>query len=61
MALIVADDRTDYGEPRWIAIGRVGDGLYSLAHTFRGEHIRVISLRKASRKERTLYEQTKRS
>lgn len=54
-AVIVSDERRDYGEPRWLAIGRIGTRLYSLAFTIRGDRIRPISLRAASRKERTLY------
>jgi uncharacterized DUF497 family protein len=59
-ALVVADERADYGEPRWLALGMIGGRLHSLAFTIRGNRIRVISLRTASRKERTLYEQAKR-
>lgn len=59
-ALVVADDRADYGEPRWLALGLIEGRLYSLAFTIRAERIRVISLPAASRKERTLYEQTQR-
>jgi uncharacterized DUF497 family protein len=59
-ALILADERVDYGEARWLALGIAEDRLCSLAFTIRGQRIRVISLRRASRKERTLYEQTKR-
>jgi len=56
-ALVVADKRVDYGEPRWLALGLIGERLYSLAFTIRRERIRVISLRMASRKERVLYEE----
>ena len=55
--LVVADQRADYGEPRWLALGLIGDRLHSLAFTIRGERIRIISLRTASRKERMLYEE----
>jgi len=58
-ALVVADKRVDYGEPRWLALGMIGMRLHSLAFTVRGERIRIISLRMASRKERTLYEEEK--
>jgi uncharacterized DUF497 family protein len=58
-ALVIADERVDYGEPRWLAFGVIGKRLHSLAFTIRRQHIRVISLRAASRKERVLYEQTK--
>jgi uncharacterized DUF497 family protein len=53
--LILLDDRRDYGEPRWLAIGMINQRLYSLAFTIRGNRIRLISLRAAGRKERTLY------
>ena len=56
-ALVVADERADYGEPRWLALGLIGERLHSLAFTIRGERIRVIGLRAASRKERVLYEE----
>jgi uncharacterized DUF497 family protein len=56
-SLVVADDRADYGEPRWLALGMIGERLHSLAFTIRSDRIRVISLRTASRKERALYEQ----
>lgn len=55
-ALIVADERFDYGEERWLALGLIDKQLFSLAFTLRGECVRVVSLRRASRKERKLYE-----
>jgi uncharacterized DUF497 family protein len=54
-ALVVADERLDYSETRWLALGLIGKRL-SLAVTLRGDRIRVISLRRASRKERKLYD-----
>ncbi|HEY7231382.1 MAG TPA: BrnT family toxin [Pseudolabrys sp.] len=59
-ALVVADDRADYGESRWLALGMIGERLHSLVFTIRVTRIRVISLRKAGRKERSLYEETSR-
>ena len=59
-AFVVADERMDYGEPRWLALGMIGERLHSLVFTVRGDRIRVISLRMAGRKERTLYEQANR-
>ena len=59
-AQVVADERADHGEVRWLALGLLGGHLYSLAFTICGRRIRVISLRTASRKERTLYEQAER-
>ena len=59
-ALVVTDDRLDYGESRWLALGMIGERLHSLAFTIRRTRIRVISLRKAGRKERALYEEANR-
>ncbi|KHD08737.1 hypothetical protein PN36_20390 [Candidatus Thiomargarita nelsonii] len=44
-------------EQRWIDIAPVGEELLilTLVYTHREEKVRVISLRKASRKERRLY------
>ena len=54
------DDREDYGELREQAIGFIGAVLYVLVFTERedqaGALIWVISLRKATRKERRDYE-----
>jgi uncharacterized DUF497 family protein len=54
-ALVVEDDRKDYGEVRMVALGFIGARLHHLVYTERGDIIRVISLRKASRKEIRLY------
>ena len=52
------DDRKDYGEVRWNAIGFLDARLYSLTFTELEEGlIRVISLRKASTQERKQYGQ----
>jgi uncharacterized DUF497 family protein len=49
------DDRRDYGEPRYVAIGMVDGRLISVVYTMRSEHIRIISVRLAERRERRLY------
>lgn len=51
-----ADDRFDYGESRWITFGRIDRRLFAVAHTTRGETIRIISARKANDRERMRYE-----
>ena len=56
-AVEVVDDRFDYGEERFIAYGFIGVRLHVCAYTMRGEAIRVISLRKANKKEIQAYEQ----
>ena len=50
------DDRKDYGEDRYISIGKVESvALIVVAHTSRDDRIRLISARPASRKERQAY------
>ena len=50
-ALIVIDDRQDYGEIREAAIGFIGDRVHVLIFTIRAETLWVISLRKANKRE----------
>jgi uncharacterized protein len=52
------DDRFDYGEERWLAVGRIGDQIFTVCYTMRGSVYRIISLRRASRKERQAYVET---
>jgi uncharacterized DUF497 family protein len=50
------DDREDYGEIRWIALGRVDAEVYRIVFTWRGGNlIRIISAQKASKDEREIY------
>lgn len=51
------DTRFDYGEDRWLAIGRIEDQLFCVCYTMRGRAYRIVSLRRASRKERQIYAQ----
>ncbi len=52
------DDREDYGEVRWNAVGFLDARLYSLTFTeVKEDVIRAISLRKASTEESKRYEQ----
>ena len=53
------DVRSDYGETRIIAIGEIAGVEFTCVYTLRGESYRVISLRRASRKERDVYQQAK--
>ena len=50
------DDRFDYEEERWIAVGYIDKKLHVLVYTIRSENIRIISLRKANKRERDFYE-----
>jgi uncharacterized DUF497 family protein len=52
----MVDDRFDYGETRNLTIGIGTDGLMSVCWTVRGEKRRLISVRRASKKERRLYD-----
>ena len=50
------DDREEYGETRWIALGRVDDEVYRVVYIQRtGHRIRIISAQKASRDEKEIY------
>ena len=53
--LTVEDDRRDYGEDRFITIGFLDGAMVVLVWTPRGDAHRIISLRKANERERTLY------
>lgn len=57
-ARILADDRFDFGEAREIVIGRIGGRLHVAAITRRASVIRVISLRKANKREVQGYEES---
>ncbi len=43
-------------EPRNLAIGRIGEKHWSAVITYRGERIRIISVRRSRNEERDLYE-----
>jgi uncharacterized DUF497 family protein len=51
------DDSQDYGEQRWNLVGWLDAKLYALTVVFHETSTRAISLRKAERKEHTLYVQ----
>lgn len=57
-ALTAKDNRFDYGEDRFNSVGLVGDRLFVMVWTPRGEAVRVISFRKANRKEVEYYEKS---
>ena len=52
-AVVILSPRTD--ETRWAALGLVGSRLYHVVFTEREDKTRIISLRLASRKERSRY------
>lgn len=51
------DDRRDYGEVRWIAIGAVGGLEVTVVYTWRGQTRRLISARRSHSSERRAYRQ----
>lgn len=50
-AVIVEDTRFDYGETRYRAFNLIGDIAYSVVFTVRASGVRIISIRKAHKKE----------
>jgi uncharacterized DUF497 family protein len=54
-AIDFVDDREDYGEHRLILLGMVEGRLLVVAHTLRGDKVRIISAREAEPHERRKY------
>ncbi|MEX1034666.1 MAG: BrnT family toxin [Sneathiella sp.] len=50
------DIRDAYGEQRYVSIGLIDGRPYVMVWCYRGSKVRVISLRKANKKERASYE-----
>ncbi|OAI02414.1 hypothetical protein A1353_16620 [Methylomonas methanica] len=50
-AVYLIDDRHDYGEIRWIAMGYLDGRLHILCFVYIPDGIRVISFRKANSRE----------
>lgn len=55
--VILPDERFEYGEARFIAIGLLKNHVIVVAYTERGENIRLISARKATKNEENYYYQ----
>lgn len=53
--MVELDSRYEYGEERHCLYGRIEDRLFVVAHTVRGETIRIISARKANKREQKRY------
>jgi len=56
LTLRVEDDRQDYGETRYLALGIAGEDIFAVVYTHRGDNIRLISARKARKKEDERYQ-----
>ncbi len=60
LSVTFPDSESSVGEARYITIGESVTGkLLVVVHTDRYENIRIISARKATRKERRFYEENK--
>jgi len=55
-AVETIDDRSDYGEERWISMGLIGVRVHIMIYARRTGNIRIISLRKANKREVEYYE-----
>jgi uncharacterized DUF497 family protein len=60
--MVLTRDLCETGEPRWIALGRIGvTTILFVVHVYRGDEgeqrIRIISARKATRHERRKYDE----
>ena len=51
----ILDDRFDYGEQRFITFGLLAGRVVAIAHTETNEVIRIISARKATKREENSY------
>ena len=49
------DDRFDYSEQRFVTLGLLKDVVVSLVHTETPRLIRIISFRKATKHEQTIF------
>ena len=50
------DTRRDYGERRFIAVGELDGDIIPVVYTWRGNRRRLISARRATRRERKEYQ-----
>ena len=58
-AMYAIDDRREYGETRYVALGMLGDRLHVLCFVETEDGIRIISFRKANAREVRRYAETK--
>ena len=56
-ALILTDQRRDYGEDRFLAFARLQGRLHFVCFTVRAGAYRIISFRKANKREEKAYDQ----
>jgi uncharacterized DUF497 family protein len=58
-AVEVEDGRFDYGEQRLVAIGWLRGVLHTVTFTWRGDTMRIASLRKADKRDQKYYAKAK--
>lgn len=58
--VVTHDRRWDYGEERYQLLGSIEQRVFHLVYTVRGVRIRIISARKANRREVRIYEDSTR-
>ena len=54
--ITIPDERFDYGEDRFITLGRLSGRVVVVVHAARGEYTRIISMRKANAREQEIYQ-----
>jgi uncharacterized DUF497 family protein len=54
----IMDDYDEYGETRFVTVGLLNGQVVVVAHTERGEAVRVISMRKAAIHEEAFFWET---
>ena len=54
-AMIHVDDRRNYSETRYVAIGYLNGRLHIMVYTLKAKALRVIGLRKANKREQRRY------
>ena len=55
MTYTYEDDRLAYGEQRFITLGLLREIVLSIVHAEENDHIHIISMRKATKREREIY------
>jgi len=55
-ARIIRDERHNYGEERFTAYAPLNGRLHVVCYTIRGEAFRIVSFRKANKREEKAYE-----
>ena len=58
VAATVEDTRYEYGEQRWITLGRIDGVPHAIVYTLRGSAIRLIGFRRAHEQEIGRHEQS---